>query len=260
MIWSAAALSAVNWHIMMLPSQSAGISSTRHSLLNIRDDTKPAKKSKATADPTPDSAFPPAPLFTPTPYTAPTKAEALSRVDSLASGFILLKLSHASAEGAYEWTLEGTDAKDVYYPLDLLHLYATKYPESAMGEFIDDYCRWFGLPPPPADEDSGEGRKVGGEGGGDGEGGKEGSTEDEKKKEKPTGKKYKKGKKGMNARERRKARRVAGQEGTLSEDVEAEERDELVSDMTVSACSNLAPASRRLLDPLFLSEIQWPSS
>lgn len=44
---------------------------------------------------------------------------------------------------------------------------------------------------------------------------------------------YKKGKAGMNARERRKTRRVAGKEGILAEDLDQEERDELVASMTV---------------------------
>jgi superkiller protein 3 len=185
-----------------------------------------------------EPSLPPASLFTPTPYTQPTKAQALSRADSLASGFILLKLSHPSAEGAYEWELEGTDAPDIYYPIDLLHQYASKYPESAMGEFVDDYCRWYGLSPPPSDEEAGA-TKAGEQGKED----NEGSTEEVKKEaQKAKAKKWKKGKKGMNARERRKARRIAGQEGTLSEDVEAEERDELVADMTVC----LFAALRRL--------------
>ena len=195
-------------------------------ILILRDESKPAKKPKSSPTPADDTLIPPAALFTPSPYTPPTKSQALSRVDSLANGFILLQLAEP-AEGAYEWVLEGTDSKDIYDPLDLLHQYAVKFPESPMGELIDDYCRWFKLAPPPAED----------QGGVNGTEGKE-SIEDETggKKEKPRTKsnRWKKGKKGMNARERRKARRVAGQEGTLSEDVEAEERDELVADMTVS--------------------------
>jgi len=50
--------------------------------------------------------------------------------------------------------------------------------------------------------------------------------------------KYRKPRRGkgahMNARERRKARRLAKQEGVLSEDVDEEEREELIASMTVS--------------------------
>lgn len=45
---------------------------------------------------------------------------------------------------------------------------------------------------------------------------------------------YKRGKAGMNARERRKTRRLAGKEGVLAEDLDQEERDELVASTTVN--------------------------
>lgn len=49
------------------------------------------------------------------------------------------------------------------------------------------------------------------------------------------GKGFKRGKAAMNARDRRKARRVAGREGALNEDIDQEERDNLVGAMTVSS-------------------------
>lgn len=56
----------------------------------------------------------------------------------------------------------------------------------------------------------------------------------------------------MNARERRKARRVAGRDGALNEDIDQEERDNLVGAMTVSTlCVRLAAANcKKLLDRL----------
>lgn len=182
----------------------------------IRNKEQPPKpKSKQEA--AHDGALAPASFFSPPVRSVPSKSEALSRANALAEGFILLELAEP-AEAAYSWVLEGTDAPD-QYPLDLLHQYAVKFPDSHMGGFIDDYCRWFSLPPPPAGDEDGK--------------------KDDGVEKVEVQKRGKKKAKGMNARERRKARRQAGQEGTLTEDVEAEERDELVASMTVSACHDI---------------------
>lgn len=90
-----------------------------------------------------------------------------------------------------------------------------------MTDFIDDYCRWFKLPPPePEDEPETE------------------ATAEDKAKEKKQTKKdkyqpWRKRSKGPNARERRKGRRQAGKEGAIAEDLDQEEREELISSMTV---------------------------
>lgn len=115
------------------------------------------------------------------------------------------------------------DQSDVYYPLELLHQYPVLFSESPLTAFIDDYCRWFKLPLPEPDEDE------------DGEQETIGAPSDAKAKDSKDKKgKWWRKKKGMNAKERRKAKRTAGKEGTLTEDLEREERDELVATMTVS--------------------------
>lgn len=109
------------------------------------------------------------------------------------------------------------------YDLDLLHKFAKTFPESPLTDFIDDYCRWFKLPlPAPEDE-----------------------PETDVAEEKPEEKKAKKSKpswwrkrKGPNAKERRKARRQAGKEGSLAEDLDQEEKEELIASMTVSLASH----------------------
>lgn len=109
------------------------------------------------------------------------------------------------------------------YDLDLLHKFAKTFPESPLTDFIDDYCRWFKLPlPEPEEEVDGE------------------AISEEKAKEKNTNKKekfqrWRKKSKGPNARERRKDRRQAGKEGVLAEDLDQEEREELISSMAVSS-------------------------
>ena len=111
------------------------------------------------------------------------------------------------------------------YDLEFLHKFAMTFSSSPLTDFIDDYCRWFKLPLPEPDEElsiSEAPVEVSGE---------------SKSTKKARG--FKKVKAGMNARERRKTRRLAGKEGVLAEDLDREERDELVSSMTVSYFLNL---------------------
>lgn len=112
-------------------------------------------------------------------------------------------------------------AEPVGYDLEMLHKFAKTFPESALTDFIDDYCRWLQLPLPDPEEEA-----------------EATTTEEQDKSEKPTKKeklqRWRKKKRGPNAKERRKARRQAGKEGVLAENVDQEERDELVSSMTVS--------------------------
>ena len=107
------------------------------------------------------------------------------------------------------------------YDLDMLHKFAKTFPESPLTDFIDDYCRWFKLPlPEPEDEpetDAGEAKSS--------------DKDDKKGKKKPS---WWRKKKGPNAKERRKARRQAGKEGVLAEDLDQEEKEELIASMTVS--------------------------
>jgi hypothetical protein len=115
------------------------------------------------------------------------------------------------------------------YDHDLLLKFAKTFPDSPLTDFIDDYCRWFHLPlPEPEGEAAEDAELIDGEG--------------EAKPKAPAPKKSrggKRGRAGLNARERRKARRLAEKDGALSEDLDQEERDELVASMTVS--SRLAP-------------------
>lgn len=115
------------------------------------------------------------------------------------------------------------------YDHDLLLKFAKTFPESPLTDFIDDYCRWFHLPlPEPEGDEAEDAEPIDGE--------------DEAKPKAPAPKKGrggKRGRAGLNARERRKARRLAEKDGALSEDLDQEERDELVASMTVS--SRLAP-------------------
>jgi superkiller protein 3 len=102
----------------------------------------------------------------------------------------------------------------------MLHRFAKTFPDSPLTDFIDDYCRWFKLPlPEPEDEpetDNGEEK-----------------PKEEKTDKKEKAQRWRRKKKGPNAKERRKARRQAGKEGVLAEDLDQEEKEELVSSMTV---------------------------
>jgi superkiller protein 3 len=106
------------------------------------------------------------------------------------------------------------------YDLDLLHKFAKTFPESPLTDFIDDYCRWFKLPLPEPEVEA------------ETETGEDKAAEEKKaKKGKPS---WWRKKKGPNAKERRKARRQAGKEGVLAEDLDQEEKEELIASMTVS--------------------------
>jgi superkiller protein 3 len=108
------------------------------------------------------------------------------------------------------------------YDLDFLHRFAKAFPTSTLTDFIDDYCRLFKLPLPEPEEDEAE------------EAGKE-TADGDKTAEKVKYKRPRRGKnKGVNSRERRKARRLAERDGHLAEDVDEEEREELIASMTVS--------------------------
>lgn len=133
------------------------------------------------------------------------------------------------------------------YDLEFLHKYAKTFPDTAMTDFIDDYCRWFKLPLPEPEDDA------------DVEAEKDEKAKAEKQSKKEKFQRWRKKKSGPNARERRKARRQAGKEGVLAEDLDQEERDELISSMTVcpellnlQACS---PLNRRLLEIARPSEV-----
>lgn len=104
----------------------------------------------------------------------------------------------------------------------MLHDFAKTFPESPLTDFIDDYCRWFKLPLPEPEEET------------EAEANADEKVKEEKQTKKEKFQKYRKRRRGPNARERRKARRQAGKEGVLAEDLDQEERDELVSSMTVS--------------------------
>ena len=91
-----------------------------------------------------------------------------------------------------------------------------------MTDFIDDYCRWFKLPLPEPEEPETEVA--------------EDKVKEEKKVKKEKSQRWRRKPKGPNAKERRKARRQAGKEGVLAEDLDQEEKEELISSMTVSPC------------------------
>lgn len=89
-----------------------------------------------------------------------------------------------------------------------------------MTDFIDDYCRWFKLPLPEPEEPETEEA--------------EDKAKEEKNVKKEKSQQWRRKPKGPNAKERRKARRQAGKEGVLAEDLDQEEKEELISSMTVS--------------------------
>lgn len=55
------------------------------------------------------NGLPSTPLFEPPKYTKPTKAEALTRANGLADGFVLLGVSGEGLEDAWSWVIEGQD-------------------------------------------------------------------------------------------------------------------------------------------------------
>ncbi|WVQ65903.1 uncharacterized protein L199_004081 [Kwoniella botswanensis] len=188
----------------------------------VKPDAKktPSAKSNKEAQPSKTSStdLPTTSLFSAHSYPTPDKDEALSRTNNLANGFVLLGITGKGAEEGWSWVLEGKDEPTLFYDIELLHKYAKAFPESRMTDFIDDYCRWFKLPLPEPEEEEETPQPANGE---------ESFAQKANKKTK-----NRRGRNGMNARERRKARRAAGKEGVLSEDLDQEEREELVSGMT----------------------------
>ena len=123
---------------------------------------------------------------------------------------------------------------------------------SSMTDFIDDYCRWFKLPLPEPEEET--------EAAGDGASNPNANATGEAalaKKDKRG--RWNKKSKGLNARERRKARRVAGKDGALAEDIDQEEREELIGSMAVSWDSELQRAKRMLTYRNFSTGSRLPS-
>ncbi|KAK8858471.1 hypothetical protein IAR55_002698 [Kwoniella newhampshirensis] len=205
------------------------------------------QSSSASVHTEPSSFITPA-LFQSREYSKPSKEEALSRADGLANGFILLELSGKGAEEGWAWVLEGKDEPTLFYDLDLLHKYAKTFPESRMTDFIDDYCRWFKLPlPEPEDEAHVEESADG-----------QATVQPSKSAKKYRGRK---GKAGQNARERRKARRAAGKDGLLAEDLDQEERDELVASMT-KLVEQLPKSifAHRVMARIAVQEEDWPNA
>ncbi|WOO77688.1 Superkiller protein 3 [Vanrija pseudolonga] len=169
----------------------------------------------ASKDPSPErkptaTGLPVLPLFEDEPVTTVTKEEARQRADGLADGFVLLGVG-GTAEEAWTWVLDGRDEPTIFYDIDLLHKFANTFPESTLTDFIDDYCRLFKLPLPKPDDDAA-------------------AKEHGEEKNKHKGRRGHKLK--TNARARRKQRRMAGQKGELPEDVDEEEREELIASMT----------------------------
>ncbi|WWC70645.1 uncharacterized protein I206_104596 [Kwoniella pini CBS 10737] len=208
-----------------------------------------SSKGPKTAQPvkTGTADLPTASLFEPHIYPTPNKEEALRRTDDLANGFVLLGITGKGAEEGWSWVLEGKDEPTLYYDIELLHKYAKAFPESRMTDFIDDYCRWFKLPLPEPEEEEESIASANGD-----------ETAAQKVSKKP---KNRKGRSGMNARERRKARRAAGKEGLLAEDLDQEEREELVSGMTKLV--DQLPRSifaHRVMARISLQDEDWPNA
>ncbi|WVR06249.1 hypothetical protein IAU60_003279 [Kwoniella sp. DSM 27419] len=179
-------------------------------------DQKPAQEATSTGEKTGPLGLPSPSLFIDASFTTPTKEEALARANDLANGFVLLGLSGKGAEEGWSWVLEGKDEPTLFYDIELLHKYAKTFPESKMTDFIDDYCRWFKLPLPAPEEEEASGEP----------GENDAAAKPAKKS------RNRRARAGMNARERRKARRAAGKDGLLTEDIDQEEREELVTSMT----------------------------
>lgn len=118
-----------------------------------------------------------------------------------------------------------TPLPKLVYDLDLLHKFAKTFPTSPFTDFIDDYCRWFKLALPEPDEDLSVVSKAAG--GGEESGGAPTPKPKQAKKQRW------KRRPGQTARDRRRARRVAVKQGELADDVDEEEKEELVASMTV---------------------------
>ncbi|KAL7425055.1 Superkiller protein 3 [Cryptotrichosporon argae] len=186
------------------------------------------------------------PLFQPLPDIATTKEEARQRTDRLAQGFVVLGAGGVT-EDAWTWLIEGRDEPTIYYDLELLHKFAKTFPTAVLTDFIDDYCRWFKLPLPEPDEEPQE-TPAGAEGDGQPAG-------------KPKKQRWRKKTAAMNARERRKARRQAEREGQLAEDLDREEREELVAAMT-KLVGRLTGSlfAQRVMARVYIQEEDWQNA
>lgn len=210
-----------------------------HTLCSV--DNKTASKSKESAGKASQAEIPakasneivePA-LFKSKQYVAPSRTEALSHVNALAEGFVLLGISAKGAEEGWRWVLEGKDEPTLcmcflchvlnctnhfpVYDIDLLHKYLDAFPNSPMACFIEEYCRWFKRPLPEMEEDFPKPEALEGD-----------------KKVEDSDKQRKRHKGGRGALAKRQSRRAHLKETHVSEDVEKEEREELFSSMTVS--------------------------
>lgn len=133
------------------------------------------------------------------------------------------------------------------YDHELLHKYAKTFPQAALTDFIDDYCRLFRLPLPAPEEEAGaELSKVKSDDSGD----------------KKVRYRRPKKNKGPNARERRRLRRLAQREGELSEDIDEEEREELISSMTKLLKSGLKKHiwAHRVMARVAISDEDWANA
>lgn len=132
------------------------------------------------------------------------------------------------------------------YDHELLHKYAKTFPKATLTDFIDDYCRLFRLPLPEPDEEAAS----------------ELSTVKSDDGDKKVKYRRPKKNKGPNARERRRLRRMAQREGELSEDIDEEEREELISSMTKLLKSGLHKNiwAHRVMARVAISDEDWANA
>ncbi|WVO14451.1 hypothetical protein L204_102085 [Cryptococcus depauperatus] len=170
----------------------------------------------------------------------PTKKQALSYVNELADGFVLLGISSKGAEEGWTWVLEGKDEPTLFYDLDYLHKYIKAFPDSFMAVFIEDYCRWYKRPLPETEEDLVMDVPV----------------DDESKKKQS---KKSKGGNGAWAKRRVKRERMSGNYAV--EDVEQEEREGLISSMT-RLVGNLKNSifAHRVMSRIALQDKDWSNT
>ncbi|EAL21087.1 hypothetical protein CNBD4630 [Cryptococcus deneoformans B-3501A] len=183
-------------------------------------------------------------LFKAKQYVAPNRTEALSHVNALADGFVLLDISAKGAEEGWRWVLEGKDEPTLFYDIDLLHKYSEAFPNSPMACFIEEYCRWFKRPLPETEEDSSK-------------------TEAYERDEKAEGsvKHRKSHKGGRGALTKRQSRRAHLREIHVSEDVEKEEREELFSSMTKLVDQlPMSIFAHRVMARIALEDEDWSSA
>ncbi|OXG33946.1 superkiller protein 3 [Cryptococcus neoformans Bt15] len=183
-------------------------------------------------------------LFKAKQYVAPSRTEALSHVNALANGFVLLDISVKGAEEGWRWVLEGKDEPTLFYDIDLLHKYLEAFPNSPMACFIEEYCRWFKRPLPESEEDAS----------------KPEIHEKDEKIEDP-GKHRKSHKGGRGALAKRQSRRAHLREMHVSEDVEKEEREELFSSMTKLVDQlPMSIFAHRVMARIALEDEDWSSA